>query len=34
MSDPKYAAQIDVVGWIFAAFVVVIATTAAMVISW
>jgi hypothetical protein len=33
-SDPKYAAQIDVVGWIFVAFVVVIAAIAAMVLSW
>ncbi|MGB8631504.1 MAG: hypothetical protein WCD69_19335 [Xanthobacteraceae bacterium] len=34
MSGPKYAAEIDDVGWIFVAFVVVIAATAAMVLSW
>jgi hypothetical protein len=33
-NDPKYAAQIDVVGWIFVAFAVVIAATAAMSLSW
>jgi hypothetical protein len=29
-NDPKYAAQIDGVGWIFVAFAVVIAATAAI----
>ena len=29
--DPKYTAQIDSVGWIFVAFVVVIVAIAAMV---
>ena len=33
-SDLKYAAQIDGVGWMFVAFVVVITATAAMVVSW
>jgi hypothetical protein len=33
-SDLNYAAQIDGIGLIFAAFVVVIAATAAMVLSW
>jgi hypothetical protein len=33
-NDPKYAAQIDVVGWIFVAFAVVIAATAALSLSW
>ena len=33
-SDLKYAAQIDGVGWMFVAFVVVITATAAMVLSW
>ncbi|MFY9840983.1 MAG: hypothetical protein WAK55_31835 [Xanthobacteraceae bacterium] len=33
-SDLNYAAQIDGVGFIFAAFVVVIAVSAAMVLSW
>jgi hypothetical protein len=36
-SDPMYAAQIDSVGWIFAAFVIVIAVTAAgaaIALSW
>jgi hypothetical protein len=33
-NDPKYAAQIDGVGWIFVAFAVVIAATAAMALSW
>jgi hypothetical protein len=32
-SDPKYAAQIDAAGWIFVAFVVVIAAIAAVVVS-
>ena len=32
-SSPKYAAQIDAAGWIFVAFVVVIAAVAAMVVS-
>ena len=30
-SDPKYAAQIDTVGWIFAAFAVAITAIAAVV---
>jgi hypothetical protein len=29
--DPKYTAQIDAVGWIFVAFVVVVVAIAAMV---
>ena len=33
-SDLKYAAQIDGVGWVFLAFVVVLTATAAMVLSW
>ena len=31
-SDPKYAAQIDTVGWIFVVFAVVITAIAAMVV--
>jgi hypothetical protein len=33
-SDPKHVVQIDGVGWIFVAFSVVVAGTAAMVLSW
>ena len=32
-SNSKYAAQIDAAGWMFVAFVVVIAAIAAMVLS-
>jgi hypothetical protein len=31
-SDPKYAAQIDTVGWIFVVFAVVITAIAAIVV--
>ena len=31
-TDPKYAAQIDTIGWIFVAFAVVITVVAAIVV--